>query len=63
MSIHTSHPQSTDGPTEAPEQEIANRCSLALLSETELDQVAAATSKPGCVGDGHLPAPQPSQMR
>src|SRR5262249_38604431 len=55
MSIHTSNPQSTDKPGQTPGRDVAKRYGLTLLSETELDQVAAATSKPGMVGDGRQP--------
>ena len=55
MSIRTSNPNFTGKPAEAPERDVTKRNDFTLLSETELDQVAAATSKPGGVGDGRQP--------
>jgi hypothetical protein len=60
MSICTAHRQSIGNPAEVPGRDVTTRSGLTLLSDRELDRIAAAGSKPGCVGDGragqpHLP--------
>jgi len=52
MKMHTADSQSTDKPAEARGRDVAKRRGFTLLRETERDQVAAAGSNPGCVGDG-----------